>query len=451
MLVLLLAVAALPDWVPARWHSSDPRTLDLLAQTPINCVLLERADWSAAFAKAAAEHGIATLGVVHPGPGALDEARKPATLGMTGVVLEGDFDNKIRDALADSKILTVELPSRAKMRLGDPALPVYGSDQGLWPGLEIEDNGAAKSAPSGAPWIDTNTGFLRFVRASTDKPVWIANQPPGNSVIPVNRYLQAIGDAAITGSRWVVALDDDFNKRLLAREPRALADWKRIATTLGFYESHKDWRAMRPHGQLALVEDTGSGALLSGGVLDMIAVKHTPVRPVPNPKLTTQAMSGAKMAVDVDPQALTPDQKDVLKSFTRAGGTLLSAPPGWTFPMPKNGEITVSKEDFKKLDEIWKEVNGMMGHSNLGARLFNVSSMLSNLVGTPDGKQVVLHLVNYTDFPVESITAHVLGSFKHATLYAPGAEPRDLPVYEVEEGTGVDIDKMDAVASIVLD
>ena len=124
MLVLLLAVAALPNWVPARWHSSDPRSLDLLAQTPINCLLLERGDWSAAFAKAAAEHGIATLGVVRPGPDALEQARKLTTLGMTGVVLEGDFDNKVREALADSKILTVELPSRAKMRLGDPALPV---------------------------------------------------------------------------------------------------------------------------------------------------------------------------------------------------------------------------------------------------------------------------------------------------------------------------------------
>jgi len=54
--------------------------------------------------------------------------------------------------------------------------------------------------------------------------------------------------------------------------------------------------------------------------------------------------------------------------------------------------------------------NSEVGHTNLGARLFNVSSMLSNLVCTPDGKHVALHLVNYTDFPVESITAHVLGT-----------------------------------------
>ena len=451
MLLVLLLIAASPEWIPARWQSSDPKSLELVAETPINCLLLEKSEWSPAFVKAAAARGIATLGVVRPGPGALEEARQPAALGMSGVVLEGDFDPKVRNALHDSKILTVELPSRAHMRFDDPSEPVIGSDQGLWPGIEIEQDGAAKSAPSGAPWIDTNTGFLRFVRAYTDKPVWIANEPPAKTVLPVNRYLQAIGDAAIAGASWVVSLDSDFNHRLLAHEARAMADWKRIGAALNYYASHKDWKAMQPHGQLALVEDVGSGALLSGGILDMIAVKHTPVQPVPNPKLSGAVMKNKQMAVDVDPGALTPPQKDVLRNFTRAGGTLLSAPPGWTFPMPKNGAITLSNDDFKKLDEIWKEVNGMMGRTNLGARLFNVSSMLSNLVGTPDGKRVALHLVNYTDFPVESITAHVLGTYTHARLYAPGQEPKDLPVYKVEEGTGVDIDKVDVLATIVLE
>ena len=58
---------------------------------------------------------------------------------------------------------------------------------------------------------------------------------------------------------------------------------------------------MKPAGELAILQDVDSGALLSGGVLDMIAVKHTPVRPVPTHKLEAAAMEGAKMAVNVDP------------------------------------------------------------------------------------------------------------------------------------------------------
>lgn len=451
MIAAFLLLAAIPDWVPARWYSSDPASLDLIAKTPINCVLLERDNWSEAFNRAASERGIATLGVVHPGPDAVDQARKAATTRVSGVVLEGDFDPKVRTALQDSKIATIELPSRVRMRLDDNVAPVVGTFQGVWPGVRIEQNGSAKSAPSGAPWIDTNTGFLRFVRAYTTKSVWIANTPPEKTVVLIQHYLQAIADAEITGARWVIALDRDFNRRLLEGESKALADWKRIAAELLFYQSHKDWRVMRPHSNLALVEDVGSGALLSGSVLDMIAVKHTPVRPVPNPKLTNEAMKDTKMAVDVDPSSLTAVQKDVLRNFTRTGGTLLSAPPGWKFPLPKDTGITLAAEDFAKLDEIWKEVNGMTGRNNLGARLFNVSSMLSNLLESPGGKQLVLHLVNYTDFPIESITAHVLGAYHHARLLAPDGTSKELQVYPVEDGTGVDIDKVDVVATVVLE
>ncbi len=451
MLVAFLLMAAAPDWVPARWHSSDPKTLERVAPTPINCLLIERPDWAAMFNQRAAARGIVTLGVVRPGADAVEQARQAVTMGFTGVALEGDFDPKVRIALGDSKIVTVDLPSRSKMRLGDQTAPVIGTYQGVWPGIQIEAGGSTKSAPSGAPWIDTNTGFLRFVRAYTGKPVWIANTPPPKMVIPIGRYLQAIADAEIAGAHWVLALDDDFNRRLLEGDAKALADWTRIGAELKFYQSHKEWRALRPHSDLALVEDVGSGALLSGGVLDMIAVKHTPVRPVPSPRLSLESMKDAKLAVDVDPSSLDPAQKEVLKTFTRGGGTLLSGPPGWKFPVPKDGEITLSKDDFAKLDEIWKEVNGMTGRRNLGARLFNVSSMLSNLLESADGKQLILHLVNYTDFPIESITAHVLGTFKHARLLAPDGTSKELPVYAVEDGTGVDIDKVDVVATLVLD
>ena len=45
----------------------------------------------------------------------------------------------------------------------------------------------------------------------------------------------------------------------------------------------------------------------------------------------------------------------------------------------------------------------MIGRRNLGVRLFNVSSMLSNLLASPDGKSAIVHLVNYSDYPVENV------------------------------------------------
>lgn len=454
MLVAFLLAVSLTDWVPARWISNDPKSLELVSGTPVNCLLLEQPQWSEAFARQAAQQGIVTLGVIRSESGAVDLARQAAGMQFAGVVLEGAFDpasaDRVRAVLADSKIPLVELTTRNRMRF-DSAVPILGTDQGLWPGVRVEENGATPTGPSAGPWINTNTGFLRFAKAASDSVVWIANQPPQDTAVSLTRYLQAIGDAAMTGARWVVALDSGFSGRLLARDPQALKDWKTIALHLQYYEDHKEWRSLRPHSELAVVEDAQSGALLSGGVLDMIAVKHTPVRPVPYRRISLPVMEQAKMAVDVDPSALTPEQLAVLKAFTRAGGTLLTGPPGWKFQSLRPEAITLEKADLDKLDEIWKELNSMTGRKNMGARLFNVASMLSNLLETAGQKQLVLHLVNYSDFPAENITVHVLGTFHRARLYRPDTPVRELDTYPVEDGTGIDIEKMSSVATLVIE
>src|ERR1700730_7869874 len=243
MLVAFLLVAALGDWVPARWSSNDPKSLDLLAETPINCVLLERPLWSADFARQAAHRGVATLGVVRPGGDPIEAARVAKSLQSSGVVLEGIFEegsaDRVGKVLSDSNIPLIELTTRSRMRFNSSA-PILGTFQGLWPGVQVqEEGGAAKSGPSGAPWINTNTGFLRFARAATSASIWISNVPPPNTAIGLSQYLHAVGDAGMTGARWVIALDDDFNRRLLAREPAALKDWKQIATHVKYYEDHR--------------------------------------------------------------------------------------------------------------------------------------------------------------------------------------------------------------------
>src|SRR5439155_18470168 len=113
-----------------------------------------------------------------------------------------------------------------------------------------------------------------------------------------------------TGARWIVALDDDFAKRLHDRDPAATKDWQRIGQHLAFYANHRDWRAFRPAGRLAIIQGVNDGALLSGGILDMISARHTPVRAVPPERLKPEVLTGATMAVDVDVTALTPAQSE---------------------------------------------------------------------------------------------------------------------------------------------
>src|ERR1019366_566168 len=333
-LVPLLCAAAPPPaaWVPVRWPWADAQSLELLVGTPVNCLLLKAP--TPELVAAAQARGVVALGVVTPGGEGSEgrEIERALAAKVDGIVLEGEFPEGTRAGIQG--VAVIELTARGRLPLGSPlgSTGVIGTYQGVWPGIALEEDGAKKSGPTSSVWIDTNTGFLRAVRAWGSATLWIANQPPPKTAVTTTRYLQAIADAGISGARWVVALDDDLAGRLAAREEGAMGSWKRIAGMLTYFEKHPEWRAMPEGGQLALVQDPDKGGLVSGGILDMIAVKHTPVRPIPRQRLSAEALAGATMAVDVDPSVLTAEQKEILRAFTRGGATLLNGPPGWKDP-----------------------------------------------------------------------------------------------------------------------
>lgn len=438
------------DWVPARWQWSDAESLELLDHSPINCLLLK--NYTADLMAGVADRGLVTLAVVTPGGDAVAETRKALAAKITGIVLEGDFPADVaagvREAAGAAPV--IELTSRSRMKLGAGAA-IIGTFQAVWPGVAVQEAGHSKSGPTGSTWIDTNTGFIRAVRAWGDAQLWIANEPPAETVITSQRYLQVIADAAASGARWVIAVDRDLAARMAKRDADAMRDWKRIGNMTAYFEHHAEWRGMHEFGQLAVVQDPAKGGLLSGGILDMIAVKHTPVRPIPREHLTPEALRGATMAVNVDADSLTQEQKEILRAFTRAGGTLLTGPPGWKDQSPKGDRITLDQAELDRLNDIWRDVNSMVGRRNLGVRLFNVSSMLSNVLVSGDGKTEVVHIVNYSDFPVENVTLHYLGNYKHATLITPEGLEKQLEIYQAEEGWGVDIDKVQVCVTIRLE
>ncbi|MBK9166422.1 MAG: hypothetical protein IPM24_03040 [Bryobacterales bacterium] len=454
LFLAFLALLAPADWVPARWPWTEPKTLDLVAGSPVNCLLVE---WDAAapepvtlFAREAKAKGFLTLAVLRPQSDAVAAARRAVDSGLNGVVLEGDFSDpaSVHEALAGTGAAVIELTARRLMRF-DSGQPVLGTYQGVWPGIQITEDGHAKAGPTGSPWIDTNTGFIRAARSNGDFTLWMGNRPPDGAVITTRRYLQVISDAAMSGARWVVAFDAGLASGVHSGDSKALETWAAILNHLKFIESRPEWRTLSPYGQLALVQEASASGLLSGGILDMIATKHTPVRAVPPHRLDPGALAGIRMAVNVDPAGLTDAQKNTLRGFARGGGTLLTAPSGWK---SASGEaITLEEEELKRLDEIWREINSMIGRTNLGARLFNVSSMISALLS--DGGRSYAHIVNFSEYPVESVAVHFQGKFTKATLWTPEGGEQALEVYPAEEGaaTGVDIPQVSVWATVRLD
>ena len=438
------------DWAPVRWPWSDAASLELLDGTPFNCLLL--GSGSAEVATAAPARNVVTLAVLTPGGNVAERVRQALAAKFTGVALEGEFPATVtaeaRAAAGTAPV--IELAPRSRLKAGSSAL-ILATGQGVWPGIAIQEGGAAKAGPSGTAWIDTNTGFLRAVRAWGGTPLWIANLPPERSVITAQRYQQVIADAAASGARWVVALDGALAAALAKREAAALKTWQGIGAMAAYFEGHPEWRTLGQLGKLAVVQDPAKGGLVSGGILDMIAVKHTPARPVARERLSAEALRGATMAVNLDAEAMTPEQTEVLRNFTRGGGVLLTGPSDWKDRAPEAGRFTLEKAELERLNEIFRDVNSLVGRRNLGVRLFNVASMLSSALVSADGKTEIVHLVNYSDYPVENVTMHFLGEFKRATLLSPGGAAQALEIYRTEDGWGVDIDKVGVCATIRLE
>ena len=335
----------------------------------------------------------------------MEAARALVKSGFTGAVLEGDFDGRtaadVRAVLEKSRREVVQCGARGSMRL-DGEAPIVATVQGVWPGIRVADQRALEAGPTSAPWIDTNTGFLRFARASTNATIWMANRPPPDLVIPIQHYLQAIGDAAINQARWVLALEDEFWDRLLARDTKTLAQWREIGAGLQHYEDHRDWRGAGPSGGIAVRGNA------STAVVEMLASRNLPVFASPSSDSDSHR---ASMAIDAPAQSTT-----------------------------------------TALEEIWKKVETITSERNMGVRLHNVTSVRSNLLAMPGQKQLILHLVNYSDYPVQGISVRVLGSFRHARLFRPGIAAMDLDVYKSEDGTGFDIEgPIGTLATVVIE
>jgi hypothetical protein len=113
--------------------------------------------------------------------------------------------------------------------------------------------------------------------------------------------------------------------------------------------------------------------------------------------------------------------------------------------------MTPTRREMDRIQPVWEATYNATVRKNFGARTFNTSSVIFDVRARPGVKSILVHLLNYTDYPSEDIALQVLGAWRRARLYTPEGPVRELPVYPVKDGTGIDISRIAVLGTVVVE
>ena len=484
------------SWVPARWDGGplevarrkldakaseaiakwyDPATLDLLKDTPVDCLLVtfstgKETDAEAAqhrlvkdYARAAHERGVAVLGVVYPGgdPAAMATAADDARL--DGLVLEGefpaDFSGKLEAALHGKNSSAIVIPILTDAAAGRTSKAALVAVQGVRPSARDLAEMGIKAGPSAEPWIESNIWLVQSMRTGKEwRPVWVNQEPNPSSE---GDYIRCVADGAVGSGRWIVALDDDLRARLFRKEAAALTTWHHITAYLQFAEDHAEWRSFAPYGNLGIIVDpAGKNSDVSEEYLNLIARRHVPYRLIQRAELSAQTLASFQAVLAADLAPATPAERTMLNDFAEKGGLVVTG-PSWggapkddayaEVPLGK-GRIVVYKDAPPDAETVSKDMQDLLTPEIMGLSVFNVPTAITSASTSDSGGRVLIQLLNYAGRPIQRTTVRFNGVFKRARLYTPEHAPADLAVSKTDDGrTEVLIPEVAAWGAVLLD
>jgi hypothetical protein len=441
----------------ARWY--EPATLNLLDDSPVNCLLVT---WSALadatveaqqqqlvkiYAENAHKRGLAVLGLVYAAGDASKIAADAAKASLDGLVLDGDFTAEfpgtLRKAAGSLVIIEIAKDAAAWRWKSAPIVAVAGVAPS---GHNLSEMGI-RGTPSSQPWIESNIWLARsFATPSSSRLVWISSQLESPSSLD---YGRAAADAFAAGGRWIISLDDALRAKLRAHDASALEIWNRLSTYLKFADTHTGWHALASYGNVGIVLDP---TIAQPDRVDEY-LKLATRRQVPYQLISRSELNGATLmkfraivAIELDPPSSA--ERKLLQDFAENGGIVFTGPSWGSAPKTEpfaeiptgKGSVTVYKDPDP--DALARDLKEMLSDDDLGVVPFNVPSVISFVSGGAPGQPLLVQLVNYFDHPVEAITLRVAGKFHSARMETPEGVAMDLPLRNEEGKTEITIPKL---------
>ena len=431
----------------------DPGSLAVVQGTPVNCLVVSWASGLPADAgqqqalkpliEKGRQSGLGFVGLIE------GEADKPAAVaaaesaGLSAVAMEGD-------APGSGGIAVIPWNKSDQGRWTTNS-PILGISDGLWPGIP-QDRGVV-SAPTNLPWVDSNGAVLLIARAlAPDKDIWIDFDAPQQAKLTTEAYLLAVADPASYGAKWVVSLDDQLRADLAAKKQPAADTWKKLIDTVSFFEQHKELRGYQPSGLLAVMSSFAGPNFETGEeAVNLLPRLRQPFRVIARSRAASASFAGLQAIFYVDKEAPDAALRKKLMAFVADGGTLF-VPSKWPNPegapapaepyllynMRKvgKGRLAVCKEDQPDPYDTVADIQNIMSHRTDILRLYNAPSSNFLYETTAQGKQGVIHLLNYSRRPGgDGPVFFVKEPHKSARLVSPElASPAELQWVPQETG-----------------
>ena len=333
----------------------------------------------------------------------------------------------------------------------------------VWPRVKLAAPGAgqAQSGPTGAPWIDSNSWVARLAAArALGKQIWLDFEPPKGEAPPdEGAYRVAIADAAATGARWVVQLDEQLSKALPSGNADALKTWRGILATLAFFEKQSAWRAYVHQGPLAIVSTfAGDNEYMGTELLNLAARNKMVYRIVDRSRVLSADLSGLRGVLWVDNDPPAGDVAGKLAAFARGGGLAIvpaTAAPlfrgervldcpvaGYELRAFGKGTVAAATREWDDPYFLALDAHNLVSRRYDPIRVFNGSSCWIHYSVAPDGKDSLIQLVGFTGGRsfrgsgarlIDDVAIRIPTRHRSVTVYTLDAAPAPLEPVTVDK------------------
>ena len=386
--------------------------------------------------------------------------------------------DRVGETPVNCLIFDASPPEAIAARAKEKGLAVFQSGKipgviqvkGEWPGVRVsqgQSRAAVDAGPTGAPWIDSNGWRVRLEQTQRPGvPVWVDATPP--KFLRRNSYLLALADAAMHGGQWIITIDSDLARGLLAEDPAAQQTSDKVLGLIRFFRAHKEWGSFKSVAAVAVVSDfSGDNELIGHETLNLTARTHQPFLIIEKAKLAATPLTGVKAIIYPDGDAPAPEIRRKLLAFVEAGGLLVIGPkwgladsrpsteehPRFSIRLAGKGRVAVSKEDLSEPFLLANDARILFSYRNDILRFWNAGSMGSYYTQSPDGKTALVQLANYATEPARfPATMWIRGTFRAARFFDPAkTEPEPLKLLPRSGGAELHLPPVAAYAAIELD